>query len=145
MSATTKRATTTASLLLAALALALLTGLASRRERVDREITLVARDMAYWLGEQKNPDIVVAPGETVRVRLVNKEPGVEHDFVAPALGLRTRLLDHGETDSVVLRGDQLARRAADGPLEYRCSLHPVLMRGRLAPSPTGQSAPSSDR
>lgn len=100
-----------------------------------REVRLVARDMAYYLpgGTTPNPTLRFAPGERVRVVLVNEDLGLAHDVVAPGLGLATPLVlgrltgqGRGAVASDVVRAPD-----RPGTHEYVCSLHPVLMRGLI--------------
>lgn len=103
-------------------------------EADSREVRLVARDMAYYLpgGTTPNPTLRFAPGERVRVVLVNEDPGMAHDVVSSGLDLRTPVVQGGrsgrggETASDVVRVPE-----RPGTHEYVCSLHPVLMRGRI--------------
>ncbi|HSL81749.1 MAG TPA: hypothetical protein VLF66_03180 [Thermoanaerobaculia bacterium] len=91
-----------------------------------REVRLVARDMAFYLlgDATPNPTLRAAPGERLRIVLVNEEAGMTHDVVAEGLGLATRVIGKGETTSAVVRMPE-----RPGAHEYLCSLHPVLMRG----------------
>lgn len=97
------------------------------RDRV-REIRLVARDMAFYRegGETPNPTLTVRQGERVRITLRNAEPGMLHDLAAAELGAATPVLESGSTASVELT---VPRRR--GTYDYVCTLHPVLMRGRI--------------
>ena len=60
-----------------------------RTKAPARELTLVARDMAFYLEddpETANPAIEAKPGETLRVVLRNRDRGLTHDFAVPAAG-----------------------------------------------------------
>jgi plastocyanin len=96
---------------------------------VDREITLVVRDMTFYVEgdrEQPNPLITLRRGERVRVVLQNDERGMTHDFALPALGVATDLLDWKERDEVTFTvPDQ------PGTYEYVCSPHRLMMKGTL--------------
>ncbi len=73
-----------------------------------------------------NPTLQVRPGIPVELIVRNEEPaGIPHDLVVPGLGVRTHLLQPGE--SVTLRFTP----ARDGEYAYSCTLHPRLMDGRL--------------
>lgn len=94
-----------------------------------REIVLTARDVAFFLpgDPTPNPTLVVAPGETVRLRLVNQDRGMRHDWAAGSLGVATRLLaGDGGSDSVVFTAPR-----ERGSHRYVCSTHAQLMSGRL--------------
>jgi plastocyanin len=119
------------SVLLAGLAIAIAAAVASAsstRSVPEREITLVARDMAFFFveGEQANPTLRVAPGERVRIRLVNQEAGVLHDLLIEQLGFEIPAFrEAGERVGVLI-----APRDT-GHYEYLCSLHRRMMRGVL--------------
>jgi plastocyanin len=101
----------------------------------DREITLEARDMAFYLpgDPTPNPTLRVTAGERVRLVLVNRDPGMKHDLAVDALGVATRVLTAaGTSASVVLEVPDRSDRM--GELDYVCTLHPQLMRGRLVVS-----------
>ena len=51
---------------------------------------------------------------------------MRHDLVADHLGLRTKAIDHGESDALDLR---VPNEASEG--DYYCSFHSRLMRGRI--------------
>ncbi|HEX6199366.1 MAG TPA: hypothetical protein VF150_03805 [Thermoanaerobaculia bacterium] len=93
-----------------------------------REVRLVARDMAFYLpgDATPNPTLRAAPGERLRIVLVNEDPGMTHDVVAEGLGLATQVIGGGEAASAVVRMPE-----RPGAHEYLCSLHPVLMRGLI--------------
>lgn len=104
-------------------------------EPEPREVRLVARDMAYYLpgGTTPNPTLSFAPGERVRVVLVNEDLGLAHDVVAPGLGLATPLVlgrPTGQGRGAVAT-DVVRAPDRPGTHEYVCSLHPVLMRGLI--------------
>ena len=93
-----------------------------------REIVLEARGMAFYLAGdgRPNPTLRLAAGETVRITLRNLDRGMQHDVVSDSLDLRTPLLDGGEA-----AGLTFAAPARPGDHEYVCTLHPLLMRGRI--------------
>ena len=96
---------------------------------VDREITLVVRDMSFYLegdAARPNPVITVRRGEHVRVVLKNDERGMTHDFALTALGAATDLLDWNEQDAVTFTApDQ------PGTYQYVCNPHLLMMKGTL--------------
>ncbi len=116
-------------LILALVAGALSFAMAAASKQRPREIVLVARDMAFYLegDPSPNPTLVVAPGESVRLRLVNRDRGMLHDWAVDAWRTSTRLLPgDGSSDAVVFTAP-----GERGEHEYVCSTHAVLMRGRL--------------
>jgi plastocyanin len=127
MSALLRYRTPLALLLLVTAAVAgLLAARATARAGV-REITIVARDMAFYTpGSDPNPAIPVRPGERVRIVLRNETPGMVHDLTIDGLDLSTTLLQAGETGII-----EFTAPASPGRYEYYCRPHPVLMRGAL--------------
>jgi plastocyanin len=96
--------------------------------RVDREVTLVAQGMSFYLeGDNKpNPTITVKAGETVRIVLKNQHRGITHDFAVPALDEATSLLDWNETDDLTLDVP-----STPGAYGYFCNPHRLMMRGTI--------------
>ncbi len=95
-----------------------------------REIVLVTRDMAFYLPDDPtpNPTLVVAPGETIRLELINRDHGMLHDWGVAAWRTATELIPgDGSSDSVVFTAP-----SEPGEHEYVCSTHAILMRGVLA-------------
>jgi plastocyanin len=94
-----------------------------------REITLVARDMTFYLeGDytHPNPEISVKAGEHVRIVLRNDERGMTHDFAVPAVGASVDLLQWNEQGDVTLDVP-----ATPGNYEYVCRPHMLMMKGIL--------------
>ena len=94
-----------------------------------REITLVARDMAFYLeGDytRPNPDIELKAGEHVRIVVRNEERGMTHDFAAPAVGASVGLLEWKEQGEVTFEVP-----ATPGTYEYVCRPHMLMMKGVL--------------
>jgi plastocyanin len=93
-----------------------------------REVTLVARGMAFYLedGTTPNPTIHTRAGETIRLVLRNETPGVLHDFALGELGVSIAPVKAGALGSVSLR---LPSRS--GAYDYVCRPHAQMMRGRL--------------
>ena len=94
--------------------------------RVDREVTLVAQGMTFYLeGDNKpNPTITVKAGETVRVVLKNQDRGMTHDFAVPALDEAMSILNWNESDDLTLDVP-----STPGTYEYICNPHRLMMRG----------------
>ena len=98
-------------------------------ETPAREITLVARDMAFYLeGDytHPNPDIEVKAGEHVRIVVRNEERGMTHDFAVPAVGASVDLLEWQERGEVTFDVP-----ATPGTYEYVCRPHMLMMKGIL--------------
>jgi plastocyanin len=94
-----------------------------------REITLVARDMTFYLDgnfDRPNPEIRVKAGETVRIVVRNEERGYTHDFAVPAIGARVRQLEWNERGDVTFDAP-----STPGTYEYVCTPHMLMMRGTL--------------
>jgi plastocyanin len=94
-----------------------------------REVTLVAKDMAFYLdgdGKTANPAIEVKAGETVRVVLRNRDRGLTHDFAVPASDAATDTLNWDEEDAITFDAPD-----KPGSYEYVCRPHLLMMRGQL--------------
>ena len=93
-----------------------------------REVTLVARGMAFYLedGTTPNPAIHARPGETIRLVLKNETPGVLHDLALGELGVSIAPVKAGELGSVSLRVP-----SRPGAYDYVCRPHALMMRWRL--------------
>jgi plastocyanin len=131
MSRRQKRSLGAAVTLLVVMALGwvLVAGARLEAEQIGREIVLEARGMAFYLpgDPTANPTLRFAAGERVRLTLVNRDPGMEHDLALAGLGVATPVLGgEGARHSLVLR-----LPATRGEHDYVCTLHPLLMRGRL--------------
>jgi hypothetical protein len=114
----------------AALAATLLPMLASP-ERGDgiRDITLVVRNMTFYVDGQTdpNPTIALRPGELVRITLRNEDAGMRHDFAVQSWALATKVLqERGAMDAIVFRVP-----AEKGTTAYQCTPHATMMRGVL--------------
>ena len=97
-----------------------------------REITLVARDMAFHLAEQTqagpNPTLQLKVGEQVRIVLRNQDPGIVHSFAIKPWNVlitsRHSRHDEAEAASMLVRAPR-----RPGRYEYVCTPHSVLMAG----------------
>ena len=122
------RGAVTAVLTLAvgAVSLLLLLPLAASTRTAVRDITLVARDMAFYLdgGSEPNPTIQVRTGETVQLTVLNRDPGLKHNLTIEALGLD---MPHLETDASMRV--RLRAPSRPGRLPYVCAPHSEMMRG----------------
>jgi len=115
---------------LSIIGLLLTRGRAGEGDDVHR-FTLVARDMAFYRPDKPNtpnPPIKLPNGKTVAITLRNEDAGVRHD-VAVKLG------EQDWTSEPIMGGETTVLRftVPDGPpgKSYRCTFHPVTMRGEL--------------
>ena len=95
----------------------------------SREITLVARGMAFYLDSEPefpNPTLTFNAGERVRIVLRNEERGFTHDFSVPRAKASTDLIDWNEESDVTF--DVPDR---PGTYDYLCEPHAMMMRGRI--------------
>lgn len=92
------------------------------------ELTLVAKDMAYYVeGEgQPNPTLEFPSGERIRLTLINRDKGMLHDWILPELGLASEKISYGQTTILQFKLSE------PGWFDYLCSLHPAMMRGKVA-------------
>jgi plastocyanin len=105
------------------------TMLAAVSRTPSREITLVTRDMAFYLEDDPltpNPTITVKASERVRIVLRNEERGIRHDFAVPALRAATNQIDWNEAADVAF---DVPRQP--GSYDYLCQPHAQMMHGRL--------------
>jgi plastocyanin len=103
-----------------------------------REITLHARGMAFYLDgvDDANPTIHIAPGERVRLTLVNEDEGLDHDAAIEAWHTSTPVIEGRGRASIVIQAPD-----ASGSTDYVCTLHRSMMKGTIAVSarPTGRT------
>ena len=94
---------------------------------VSREITLVARDMAFYLLEQThagpNPTLQLKVGERVRIVLRNQDPGIVHGFAIKPWNV-SMTSRHDEAVSMLVRAPR-----RPGRYEYVCTPHSTMMAG----------------
>ena len=97
-----------------------------------REITLVAKGMAFYLedGDVPNPTITLKPGERVRIVLNNLDRGLRHDFVVPSLDAALDPVSWDQSDDVVF-----VAPSEPGIYDYWCRPHMTMMRGKIQVSP----------
>jgi plastocyanin len=93
-----------------------------------REITIVSRDMAFYIegGSTANPVIEARAGETLRVVLKNRDRGMTHDFAVPSVDASTDPLRWNEHDEVTFQVP-----STPGTYEYVCRPHLLMMKGTL--------------
>jgi hypothetical protein len=93
-----------------------------------REIHLVARDMTYYVDgrDDRNPTLHVSPGERVRIRLSNRDPGMTHDFGVPAWRIASSPIGASAEIAVEFT-------APPGPADvrYACTPHGEMMHGTI--------------
>ncbi|MDA1183734.1 MAG: cupredoxin domain-containing protein [Acidobacteria bacterium] len=94
-----------------------------------REVTLVARGMAFYIegdAGTPNPTIEVKAGERVRIVLRNDDRGMRHDFAVPALAAAMDALRWNESADVIFDAPE-----TPGTYQYECRPHRIMMRGVL--------------
>jgi plastocyanin len=97
------------------------------KDRV-REISLVAREMAFYAdgGRKANPILHAHPGERIRITVINRAPGMVHDLAIDAVSTSTPLLTSGQVASI-----EFTAPGKPGDYEYRCRPHALMMKGLL--------------
>jgi plastocyanin len=107
------------------------------RATSEREVTLHARGMAFYLpgSDAPNPTLQVTAGERVRVTVVNDDPGVKHDLAMEKLGVTIAPLATtvGSESSATFEAPALP-----GRYPYVCTFHSQMMRGVLEVVPAGR-------
>ena len=108
-------------------AAAMLPRIVSSRAEV-REVTLVVRNMTYYLdgSQTPNPSLRFSPGEKVRLTLRNEDRGMSHDFNVKAWGVATKVLEGTGKDTVTFR---VPKRG--GSTNYTCTPHTLMMNGAI--------------
>jgi FtsP/CotA-like multicopper oxidase with cupredoxin domain len=99
----------------------------SSREAV-RDVTVVVRNMAYYVdGENTpNPALRFAAGEQVRLTLRNEDRGMSHDFSVKSWGVATKVLDGKGQDTVTFRVPR-----SNASTSYTCTPHTAMMNGAI--------------
>jgi plastocyanin len=95
----------------------------------QREVLVRVRNMAYYLDNDSrspNPVIKVTAGERIRLRLVNEDPGFNHDFAIGAWDVGTPMVHGEERTSIVFRVPE-----KPGSFTYVCTLHAAMMKGTI--------------
>ena len=118
-----------AGVLLAAVAvvcLSILLPLTVSTSAAVREITLVTRDMAFYLEGDTvpNPTIRLHAGEEVRFILRNLDPGITHNLAIEGWELETAYLNADASATLRVRVP-----AQPGRQAYVCVPHREMMRG----------------
>lgn len=94
-----------------------------------REITLVAKDMAFYLESDlktPNPTLDIKAGERVRITLKNQDRGITHDFAVPAIRKAVGQIGWNQSDEVVFTAPK-----RPGAYPYECQPHRLMMRGTI--------------
>jgi plastocyanin len=131
MTRVARRTAVRLAIVAAVAAAALLPILAASRggDPAPREVTVVAREMAFFVDGQAtpNPALTFRAGERVRLVLRNEDAGIIHDFVIRSWRVATKTLaDKGARDVVEFRVPK-----ERGTYEYQCTPHSAMMRGRI--------------
>jgi hypothetical protein len=100
----------------------------SSREEA-RSVTLVARNMTYYLegSETPNPSLKFAAGEHVSLTLRNEDPGMSHDFNIRPWNVGTKILDGKGQDTITFR----VPPRSEEPAAYTCTPHAAMMSGSI--------------
>lgn len=86
-------------------------------------IDVIAKDMSF---NENNPPIAIKRGQTIQLTVKNGEQaGVYHDFSISALGVKTKLLKPGESETLVFTANH------KGIFTYTCPFHPKMMVGKV--------------
>lgn len=93
-----------------------------------REIHLVARDMTYYVDgrDERNPTLHVSPGERVRIRLINRDPGMTHDFGVPAWHVASSPI--GASGEIAV---EFTAPSVPADVRYACTPHGEMMHGTI--------------
>lgn len=112
----------------AAMVAVMLPRIVSSREAV-RDVTLVVRNMTYYVdGESTpNPSLRFAAGEQVRLTLRNEDRGMSHDFNVRSWGIATEVIDGKGETSVTFR----VPRSSGSSTAYTCAPHTAMMNGAI--------------
>ena len=99
------------------------------RDAGRREVTLVVRNMTYYLdgSDVPNPTLKFTAGEQVRLTLRNEDRGMTHDFNIRTWGVATKVLEDKGRDSITFR---VPRRGTDATT-YTCTPHTAMMNGSI--------------
>ena len=127
MTPTASRVVWAAAAILLVAAASVAPRLASTTAEPVRDIYLVARDMAYYVDgrAEPNPTLRLSRGQRVRVHLLNRDPGMTHNFTIGAWHAATRLISEGEATV------EFTAPADAGDTTYACTPHGEMMRGTI--------------
>ena len=101
----------------------------STREEDARAVTLVVRNMTYYLegSDTPNPSLRFTAGEQVRLTLRNEDPGMSHDFNIRPWNIGTKVLDGKGQDTITFR----VPSESDTQTAYTCTPHSAMMSGSV--------------
>ena len=101
----------------------------SSREEEPRAVTVVVRNMTYYLDGQDtpNPSLKFAAGERVRLTLRNEDAGMSHDFNIRPWNVGTKVLEGKGQDTVTFR----VPSRSEAPATYTCTPHAAMMSGSI--------------
>ena len=93
-----------------------------------REVTLVARGMAFFLenDNQPNPTLTFKAGERVRIVVRNEDRGISHNLTVPSVKAELALISWNQSADIVF-----AVPETPGTYEYWCRPHMMMMRGTI--------------
>jgi plastocyanin len=93
-----------------------------------REVTLVARGMAFFLenGNQPNPTLTFKAGERVRIVLRNEDRGISHNLSVPSVKAEFTPIGWNQSADVIFDVPE-----TPGSYEYWCRPHMMMMRGTI--------------
>ena len=101
----------------------------ARSATSDHLVVIIARDMAFYVEGQNepNPTLTLPTDARVTIELHNADPGMIHDLLVESIdGVHTEALSHGQSDRVTFRTPRKPWQT-----EYICTFHGLTMRGRL--------------
>jgi hypothetical protein len=103
--------------------------IALRAGSEEIELTLIARDMAFYLeGDPRpNPTLELGRGQRVRIHFINEDRGVVHDLWLPDLGISTAPLPgDGSAETLSFRTPEKELDSS-----YACTRHMAMMTAAL--------------
>ena len=110
-------------------AVVMLPRIVSSREEEPRAVTLVVRNMTYYVEgmDTPNPSLKFAAGERVRLTLRNEDPGMLHDFNIRPWNVGTKVLEGKGQDTITFR----VPSRSEGQTAYTCTPHAAMMSGTI--------------
>lgn len=98
----------------------------SAKAPAPRDVRIVARDMAFYVegNDQPNPTLRFRAGEEIRLVFRNEDEGMNHDFTIGTWGVGTKLLEGTGENAVTFRVPE-----THGSEPYVCTPHSQMMQG----------------